>query len=105
MMDIYRALGDSTRRTILRMLAQGDKTQSEIVQAFTISQPAVKKHLQILLDEGLISEQKHGKYRHYRLNRALLQMAYQSLFEDIGYILEDQLTGLKTYLERSNEDE
>ncbi|MEH7087145.1 metalloregulator ArsR/SmtB family transcription factor, partial [Neobacillus drentensis] len=62
MPDIYRALGDATRRTILHLLAQGDKTQTEIVHAFAISPPAVKKHLQILLDEGLILEQKDGKY-------------------------------------------
>jgi DNA-binding transcriptional ArsR family regulator len=98
MTDIYRALGDATRRTILHQLAQGDKTQTEIVQAFAISQPAVKKHLQILLDEGLIHEQKDGKYRRYSLDRTLLRSAYQTLFEDMGYILEDQLASLQTYL-------
>ncbi|WP_430108009.1 ArsR/SmtB family transcription factor [Paenibacillus sp. B1-33] len=61
------------------MLAQGDRTQSDFVQFFHISQPAVKKHLQILLEEGVISEQKQGKYRIYRLEQALLQSEYQSL--------------------------
>ncbi|UHA75132.1 ArsR/SmtB family transcription factor [Paenibacillus sp. 481] len=100
MTDIYRALGDPTRRTILHLLARGDKTQTEIVQSFSISQPAVKKHLQILLDEGLIREQKQGKYRLYCLERTLVQTAYQSLLDDLGYILEDQLSNLKVYLER-----
>ncbi|SDG09572.1 DNA-binding transcriptional regulator, ArsR family [Paenibacillus sp. cl6col] len=97
--DIYRVLSDPTRRTILHMLAQGDRTQSDFVQFFDISQPAVKKHLQILLEEGVISEQKQGKYRIYRLEQALLQSAYQSLLQDMGYILGDRLTRLKTFLE------
>ncbi len=81
------------------MLAQGERTQSDFVQFFHISQPAVKKHLQILLEEGVISEQKQGKYRIYRLEHALLQSAYQSLLQDMGYILGDRLTRLKTFLE------
>ena len=56
MSDIYRALGDSTRRRIVSMLKQGDKTQKEIVEAFDISQPAIKKHLNILLEERIILE-------------------------------------------------
>ncbi|EJW16058.1 putative transcriptional regulator [Paenibacillus alvei DSM 29] len=81
------------------MLAQGERTQSDFVQFFHISQPAVKKHLQILLEEGVISEQKQGKYRIYRFEHALLQSAYQSLLQDMGYILGDRLTRLKTFLE------
>lgn len=45
MPNVYRALGDSTRRHNLIMLKQGSKTQKEIVEAFDISQPAIKKHL------------------------------------------------------------
>ncbi|WP_289355396.1 metalloregulator ArsR/SmtB family transcription factor [Paenibacillus sp. S-12] len=97
--DIYRVLSEPTWGTILHMLAQGERTQSDFVQFFHISQPAVKKHLQILLEEGVISEQKQGKYRIYRLEHALLQSAYQSLLQDMGYILGDRLTRLKTFLE------
>ena len=71
MPDIYRALGDSTRRRILSMLKQGNKTQKEIVDAFDISQPAIKKHLTILLEERMISERLNGKYRIYSLNLSI----------------------------------
>ncbi|NGP57341.1 winged helix-turn-helix transcriptional regulator [Paenibacillus thiaminolyticus] len=54
MTDIYRAISDPTRRQILRMTAQREYTQSEIVQAFSISQPGMKKHLAILVEENLI---------------------------------------------------
>ena len=45
MTDIYRAIADPTRRKILTLLSQNEYTQSELVNRFTISQPAIKKHL------------------------------------------------------------
>lgn len=100
MPDIYRALGDSTRRRILRMLKQGNKTQKEIVIAFNVSQPAIKKHLTILLEEEIISESINGKYRIYSLNQSSLQTAYQELLNHIGELLDDQLISLKNYVEK-----
>ncbi|MBS4196006.1 ArsR/SmtB family transcription factor [Lederbergia citri] len=100
MPDFYRAFGDSTRRRILSMLKQGNKTQKEIVEAFDISQPAIKKHLDILLEEKMISERIQGKYRIYSLNPNSLQIAYKEMLQYIGELLDDQLVSLKDYVER-----
>jgi len=100
MPDVYRALGDSTRRRILSMLKQGDKTQKEIVEAFNISQPAIKKHLNVLLEEGIISESLNGKYRIYSLNLITLQNAYREMLQFIGELLDDQIVSLKNYVEK-----
>jgi ArsR family transcriptional regulator, arsenate/arsenite/antimonite-responsive transcriptional repressor len=100
MSDVYRALGDLTRRRILSMLKQGNKTQKEIVEAFDISQPAIKKHLNILLEEGMISESMKGKYRIYSLNLNTLQISYHEMLQYIGELLDDQLVGLKNYVEK-----
>ena len=100
MPDIYRALGDSTRRRILSMLKEGDKTQKEIVEAFNISQPAIKKHLNILLEEGTISESLKGKYRIYSLNLNLLHIAHDEMLQYIGELLDHQLVSLKNYVEK-----
>lgn len=100
MPDVYRALGDSTRRRIVSMLKQGDKTQKEIVEAFDISQPAIKKHLNILLEERMISERLNGKYRIYSLNLNILQTAYQEMLHYIGELLDEQLISLKNYVEK-----
>ncbi|WP_397538745.1 metalloregulator ArsR/SmtB family transcription factor [Rummeliibacillus pycnus] len=100
MPDVYRALGDSTRRRILSMLKQGNKSQKEIVEAFDISQPAIKKHLNILLEEGIISESLSGKYRIYSLNLNGLQIAYHEMLQYIGELLDDQLVSLKDYVEK-----
>ena len=100
MTDIYRALGDSTRRRIVSMLKQGEKTQKEIVEAFDISQPAIKKHLNILLEEGIISESLQGKYRIYSLNLNSLHIAYDEMLDYIGELLDDQLVSLRDYVEK-----
>lgn len=100
MSDIYRALGDSTRRRIVSMLKQGDKTQKEIVEAFDISQPAIKKHLNILLEERIISERLNGKYRIYSLDQTSLQIAYHKMLQYIEELLDEQLVSLKNYVEK-----
>ena len=100
MSDIYRALGDSTRRRIVSMLKQGDKTQKEIVEAFDISQPAIKKHLNILLEERIISESLYGKYRIYSLDQTSLQIAYHEMLQYIEELLDEQLVSLKNYVEK-----
>ncbi|MCH7322516.1 metalloregulator ArsR/SmtB family transcription factor [Solibacillus sp. MA9] len=99
MPNVYRALGDSTRRRILRMLKEGSKTQKEIVEAFDISQPAIKKHLSILLEEKIISESMNGKYRIYSINLNMLQIASQEMLQFIGELLDDRLLSLKNYVE------
>ncbi|MGG0657505.1 metalloregulator ArsR/SmtB family transcription factor [Rummeliibacillus pycnus] len=100
MPDVYRALGDATRRKILILLKQGNKTQKELVEAFDISQPAIKKHLNILLEEGIISESLNGKYRIYSLNLNVLQITYHEMLQYIGELLDDQLVSLKNYVEK-----
>jgi ArsR family transcriptional regulator, arsenate/arsenite/antimonite-responsive transcriptional repressor len=100
MPDIYRALGDSTRRRIITMLKERNMTQKEIVQAFDISQPAIKKHLNVLLEENIISSTVQGKYRMYNLNLDALQGAYSEMLHYIGDLLDDQLISLKNYVEK-----
>ncbi|WP_168193831.1 metalloregulator ArsR/SmtB family transcription factor [Lysinibacillus sp. SGAir0095] len=100
MPDVYRALGDLTRRRIISMLKQREMTQKEIVEAFTISQPAIKKHLKILLEEEMIAESSNGKYRIYSINYYTLQNAYNEMLQYIGELLDDQLVSLKNYVEK-----
>jgi len=103
MSDVYRALGDPTRRQILNMLKDADRTQKEIVEGFDISQPAIKKHLTILLEENIVSATIQGKYRIYTLNQESLQIAYQDMLKYIGDLLDNQLESLKNYVEKGEE--
>ncbi len=50
----FAALADPTRRAILAMLAERDATVAELGEPFTLSQPAISKHLTVLEQAGLI---------------------------------------------------
>lgn len=103
MTDIYRAIADPTRRKILTLLSRNEYTQSELVDRFTISQPALKKHLAILVEEDLVAERKEGRYRVYRLKRDSFKNQYEKLQQEIGSVLDNKLMKLKTYLEGEND--
>jgi DNA-binding transcriptional ArsR family regulator len=61
------ALADPTRRRIIEMLAQSQRTASEIHQAFPIAAPAVSRHLRVLREAGLIVEHEVAGDRRVRL--------------------------------------
>jgi DNA-binding transcriptional ArsR family regulator len=65
--DPFEALGDPNRREILRLLSGGDKPVREIADAMTISRPAVSRHLRLLKDAGMVTEQARGTQRIYHL--------------------------------------
>ena len=64
--EFCKALADPTRQKILGMLLEEEKTVSEIVGAFHLSQPTVSHHLDILNRYGLLSSRKEGKQVFYR---------------------------------------
>ncbi|MCP2049419.1 UNVERIFIED_ORG: DNA-binding transcriptional ArsR family regulator [Paenarthrobacter nicotinovorans] len=68
----FAALADPTRRAILSNLAQGDATVSELAAPFSMSLPAVSKHLKVLEASGLISRTRNAQFRPCHLERAAL---------------------------------
>ncbi|WP_347111028.1 metalloregulator ArsR/SmtB family transcription factor [Paenarthrobacter sp. S56] len=68
----FAALADPTRRAILSILAQGDATVSELAAPFSMSMPAVSKHLKVLEASGLISRTRNAQFRPCHLERASL---------------------------------
>lgn len=69
MISILRALGDSHRQNILKLLAGQEMAACEIIQAVGLSQPAIAHHLKILKQAELINSQKEGKNVFYTLNK------------------------------------
>ncbi len=61
------ALGDATRREILRRLADGPCRAGELASGFAISRPAICKHTRLLSRAGLIRARKNGRARIYEL--------------------------------------
>ncbi len=71
--DPFDALGDPTRREILRLLSDGDKPVHEIAASLPISRPAVSRHLRLLKDAGMVAERAEGNRRIYHLRDEGLQ--------------------------------
>lgn len=67
------ALADPTRRAILARLAQGEASVNELSAPFSISQPAISKHLKVLEQAGLISRGRVAQSRPCRLEAAPLR--------------------------------
>jgi DNA-binding transcriptional ArsR family regulator len=65
---VYQAIAHHTRREILTLLRTGPRPVTEIVRAFSVSQPAVSRQLRVLLDASLVTAETAGRQRIYRLN-------------------------------------
>jgi DNA-binding transcriptional ArsR family regulator len=71
----FNALADPTRRAILVRLAQGEATVGELAKPFEISLPAISRHLKVLEEASLISNERDGKHRRCRLKPEALAAA------------------------------
>jgi DNA-binding transcriptional ArsR family regulator len=72
---IFAALADPTRRAILARLADGDATVSELAAPFSISLPAISRHLKVLEEAGLISLSRSAQWRSSSLQAEPLREA------------------------------
>jgi DNA-binding transcriptional ArsR family regulator len=64
---VFRAVSDPTRRAILSMLAEGERSAGDLHAPFAMSQPAVSRHLRVLREAGLVGERAAGRQRIYAL--------------------------------------
>jgi DNA-binding transcriptional ArsR family regulator len=64
---IFAALADPTRRSILTRLAEGEATVNELAEPFTVSAPAITRHLKVLERAGLIARSRRAQWRPSRL--------------------------------------
>jgi DNA-binding transcriptional ArsR family regulator len=95
----FSALSDPTRRAILEQLAQqDDQSVTELAQPFSVSLPAVMKHLDVLARANLIERAKSGRTVRCRLKAAPMESAMQwlALYERFW---NDRLDRLAAFLE------
>jgi DNA-binding transcriptional ArsR family regulator/uncharacterized protein YndB with AHSA1/START domain len=74
---VWKALSDSTRRTILDLLKERPRTTGELSDAFEVSRYAVMKHLTVLEEAGLLAVRRKGRERWNHLNAVPLQRLYE----------------------------
>jgi DNA-binding transcriptional ArsR family regulator len=65
--EVFRALGDSTRRAILEQLMTGESSVKALTSKFDVSQPAISQHLASLRKAGLVAERREGRHAFYRV--------------------------------------
>jgi DNA-binding transcriptional ArsR family regulator len=65
--EVFRALADPTRRTVIRRLATGSASTSELAEPFTMALPSFIQHLGVLERAGLVTSTKTGRVRTYEL--------------------------------------
>jgi DNA-binding transcriptional ArsR family regulator len=81
----FAALADPTRRAMLRRLARGEATVTELAEPFPVTLQAVSKHLHVLEEAGLVVRRRDAQLRLSRLRSRPLERAadwLESLWED-----------------------
>lgn len=77
----FRALGDGTRRDILKLLRDGPRTSGQIADAFHSSWPTISRHLAVLREGGLVTTERRGQEIYYELNTSVFQDVIQQLLD------------------------
>jgi DNA-binding transcriptional ArsR family regulator len=102
---VFGALADPTRRAILARLMQGDATVAELAAPFSVSQPAISRHLKVLEKAGLISRRRRRTARLSHLEAEPLREATAWLARYQAYWDEryDQLDALLAALQNQDD--
>lgn len=67
-MNAIEALADPTRRRIVELLADGERSAGDIAAEFETSRPGVSRHLRVLREHGLVRSREQGQRRLYSLD-------------------------------------
>lgn len=101
---IFAALANPTRRELLRLLHdEGAQPVQSLADHFAMQRPSISEHLKVLREAGLVSEQKQGRQRYYRLQGPPLQAIHHWL-APYEQFWQDRLTNLETLLAEECEE-
>lgn len=93
----FAALADPTRRWMVERLLEGEATVSELAEPFAMSMPAVLKHVNKLVDAGLVTRQKQGRIVTCTLNPDPMDEAQAWLQKHLDF-WNNRLDALDLYL-------
>ncbi|WP_028066582.1 ArsR/SmtB family transcription factor [Solirubrobacter soli] len=98
----FAALADPTRRSILARLAEGEATVNELAEPFTMSLPAISRHLKVLERAGLIVRSRDAQWRPSRMQPEPLDDA-MAWMQARRRTWEGRLDRLDAHLQRKGE--
>jgi DNA-binding transcriptional ArsR family regulator len=84
MNQVFKALSDPTRRKVLELLREGDRTAGELADHFQLAKPTLSRHFAVLREADLIHGDKVGTTITYRLNVTVLEEALMGLMNTMG---------------------
>ena len=99
---IFRAIADPTRRSIIAMLARQELTVGDVAKAFSMTRPAVAKHLAVLREAKLIRTERRGRKTFNQLQPGELKVVSDWL-EFYSQFWDDKLQNLKSAVEGNHD--
>jgi DNA-binding transcriptional ArsR family regulator len=100
---VFSALADPTRRAILSMLLEDDMAVTDVAAPFQVSLAAISKHLQVLAEAGLISQEKRGRVKWCKLEPDALRAA-SVWMQGFGQFEPVNLDAFERFLEQELRD-
>jgi len=95
----FAALADPTRRRILEHLSDGDLCVTDLARPYSMSLPAVSKHLRVLEKAGLVHRRRRGRVHSLKLDAGPMRQA-QAWIEEYRKFWEDSFDRLDEYLKQ-----
>src|SRR5580658_3868979 len=97
--DVFQAIADPTRRTILLLVATQSLTAGAIASNFDTARPTVSKHLQILTECELLEQEQNGREIYYHINAKKMKEA-ADFIESFRKLWDDRFNKLETIMKK-----
>lgn len=97
--DVFQAVSDPTRRDIIGLLVNKKLNLNEVAENFSISRPAISKHIKILTECGLVTIEQQGRERYCEVKLEKLD-EISKWVEQYRQFWEAKLDNLENYLNR-----
>jgi len=96
--DVYNAIAEPQRRSIINLLAKGELSVNDISKTLKLNQPQASKHLKVLKEVELVNVRKAGKQRFYSLNSEELKPIHDWV-EGFAHLWTERFDRLENYLD------
>ena len=82
--EVFKALSDEHRITILKVLKTNEMCAGEILEQLDISQPTLSHHMKTLVESGLVTTRKQAKFTYYSISPVLAENILETVSEIFG---------------------
>jgi DNA-binding transcriptional ArsR family regulator len=97
--DVFQAIADPTRRTILLLVASQSMTAGSIAANFDTARPTISKHLQILTECELLKQEQNGREIYYHINAGKMKEV-SDFIEPFRNMWDDRFNKLETLMQK-----